>query len=52
MAGQDALMAVPNRAGVIEPTKLYDQFLAKACDIKPNLIVIDKRGGRLRRKRK
>jgi RecA-family ATPase len=41
MAGQDALMAIPNRAGVIEPTKLYGQFLAKACDIKPNLIVID-----------
>jgi hypothetical protein len=25
MAGQDALMAVPNRSGVIEPTKLYGQ---------------------------
>ena len=41
MAGQDALMAVPNRAGVIEPTKLYGQFVASACDIKPSLIVID-----------
>ena len=41
MAGQDALMAVPNRAGMIEPTKLYGQFLASACNIKPSLIVID-----------
>jgi RecA-family ATPase len=39
--GEDAVMAAPNRNGIIEPTALFDQFREAACDIKPRLIIVD-----------
>jgi RecA-family ATPase len=41
LAGQDALMAVPNNKGLIQPTELFKRILEAACDIKPKLIVLD-----------
>ena len=41
LAGQDALLAVPNSKGLIQPTKLFQHILEAACDIKPKLIVLD-----------
>jgi RecA-family ATPase len=41
LAGQDALMATPNRNGLIVPTKLFKRVHRAACDIKPKLIVLD-----------
>jgi RecA-family ATPase len=37
----DGVLGVPNRAGQIEPTKLYNQLLEAAKDIKPKHIGID-----------
>src|SRR4029078_959640 len=39
-AGQDAVLAVPNRAGKIEPTALFKSFLQAAGDLKPKMIGI------------
>jgi RecA-family ATPase len=41
LAGQETLMAVPDRNGLIQPTKLFASIHEAACDIKPQLIVLD-----------
>lgn len=41
LAGQETLMATPDRSGLIHPTKLFARVHAAACDIKPKLIVLD-----------
>jgi RecA-family ATPase len=41
LAGQDALMATPNRAGLIQPTKLFARVKDAATAIKPRLILLD-----------
>jgi len=41
LAGQDAVLAAPDRAGIIQPTKLFRRMREAACDIKPKLLVID-----------
>jgi RecA-family ATPase len=41
LAGQDALMAVPNRFGIMRPTPLFSQLSEAACDIHPKLILLD-----------
>lgn len=41
LAGEDALLAVPNRSGLIEPTKLFERFKQAALALKPKLIVVD-----------
>ncbi len=41
LAGQDAVLAAPDRAGIIQPTKLFGRVREAACDIKPKLLVID-----------
>jgi RecA-family ATPase len=40
-AGQDALMATPDRFGIMRPTPLFNQLFEAACDIHPKLIVLD-----------
>jgi hypothetical protein len=42
LAGQDALLAAPDRNGLIKPTNLFNQIHAAACDTHPKLIVLDK----------
>jgi RecA-family ATPase len=41
MAGQDALMAVPGKSGLITPTTLFERVRKAALDIRPKLIVLD-----------
>jgi RecA-family ATPase len=41
LAGQETLLAVPDRAGLIQTTKLFGRIREAACDIKPRLIVLD-----------
>jgi RecA-family ATPase len=41
LAGQETLMAVPDRHGLIQPTKLFGQISQAARDICPKLIVLD-----------
>jgi RecA-family ATPase len=41
LAGQDALMAVPERNGLIKPTELFERLDTAARDIRPRLIVLD-----------
>jgi RecA-family ATPase len=41
MAGEDALLAAPDRNGLMQPTKLFGQLHNAACDIRPKLIVLD-----------
>ena len=41
LVGQDAVMAAPNRNGIIEPTALFKQFHEAACDLQPRLIIVD-----------
>ena len=41
LAVQDALLATPDRHGLIKPTKLFDQLNAAACEIRPKLIILD-----------
>lgn len=41
LAGQDALLATPNRLGLIKPTNLFARLRGAACDIHPKLIVLD-----------
>jgi RecA-family ATPase len=41
LAGQDALMAVPNSFGIMRPTPLFGQLTEAACDIHPKLILLD-----------
>jgi len=39
--GEDAVMAAPDRNGIIQPTPLFKQFQTAAYDLKPRLIIID-----------
>lgn len=41
MADADALIAVPNRSGQMEPTPLWLAFVAEARNFRPKLIVLD-----------
>jgi RecA-family ATPase len=41
LVGRETLMAVPDRSGVIQPTKLFTQLCEAACDIRPKLVVLD-----------
>jgi RecA-family ATPase len=41
LAGEDALLAKPDRSGLIQATKLFDRLRQAACDIHPKLIVLD-----------
>jgi RecA-family ATPase len=41
LAGEDALMATPDRNGLMQPTKLFNRIQQAACDIKPRLVVLD-----------
>jgi RecA-family ATPase len=41
LAGEDAVMAAPDRNGLIVPTGLFKRVSKVACDIRPRLIVID-----------
>ena len=41
LAGQDAVMAAPDKKGIIEPTSLFTRVRQAAYDIQPRLIVID-----------
>jgi RecA-family ATPase len=41
LAGQETLMAAPDRGGIIKTTKLFADVHEAACDIRPKLIVLD-----------
>jgi RecA-family ATPase len=41
LAGEETLMAVPDRNGVMQTTKLFERTREAACDLKPKLIVLD-----------
>jgi RecA-family ATPase len=41
LAGEEALMAAPDRNGIITMTKLFEHVHTAACDIRPKLIVLD-----------
>jgi RecA-family ATPase len=41
LAGEETLMAVPDRNGIMQTTKLFGRTREAACDIKPRLIVLD-----------
>ena len=41
LAGQDAVLAAPNRNGLVQATKLFGRIHEAACDIRPRLIVLD-----------
>lgn len=41
LADVDALLSVPNRAGVMEPTPLWNRVIATARDFKPGFVVLD-----------
>jgi RecA-family ATPase len=41
LAGQDAVLAAPDRNGIIQPTKLFGRVREAACDIRPKLLVVD-----------
>jgi RecA-family ATPase len=41
LAGQEALLAVPDKRGVIQPTALFRRLHEAAYDIQPRLIVVD-----------
>jgi RecA-family ATPase len=41
LAGQDALLATPDKSGLIKPTKLFELLNTAATDIRPRLIVLD-----------
>ena len=41
LAGEETLMAAPDRIGLIQPTKLFGRIREDACDIQPKLIVLD-----------
>ena len=41
LAGEEALLAVPSRNGLIQTTKLFGHIREAACDIRPKLIVLD-----------
>ena len=39
--GEDAVLAAPNRAGIVEPTELYQQIFEQAREEKPKCIGLD-----------
>ncbi|MET4478824.1 AAA family ATPase [Bradyrhizobium sp. F1.13.3] len=41
LAGKDALLGVADRAGIIQPTPLFERLLLSATNIKPVLIVLN-----------
>jgi RecA-family ATPase len=41
LAGQGAVLAAPNRNGLVQATKLFGRIHEAACDIRPRLIVLD-----------
>jgi RecA-family ATPase len=41
LAGEDALLGVPDRTGIIKPTPLFERLLRSATKIKPVLIALD-----------
>ncbi len=41
LAGEETLMGVPDRNGLIQPTKLFGRIREAAFDIRPKLIVLD-----------
>jgi RecA-family ATPase len=41
LAGRDALLAMPDRNGLIKPTQLFAQLNAAACKTQPRLILLD-----------
>jgi RecA-family ATPase len=41
LAGEDALLGVPDRSGIIRPTPLFERLLRTAARIKPVLIALD-----------
>jgi RecA-family ATPase len=41
LAGQSAVLAAPNRNGLVQATKLLGRIREAACDIRPRLIVLD-----------
>jgi RecA-family ATPase len=41
LAGEETLMAVPDRNGIMQTTKLFGRTREAACDLKPRLIVLD-----------
>ncbi|MHC2625553.1 RecA-family ATPase [Bradyrhizobium huanghuaihaiense] len=41
LAGKDALLGVPDRAGIVQPTALFEKLLVTATNIKPVLIVLN-----------
>ena len=41
LAGQETIMAAPDRGGLIQPTPLFKLLREAACDLHPRLIVLD-----------
>ncbi len=41
LAGQETIMAAPDRGGLIQPTTLFRRLIEAACDLQPRLIVLD-----------
>jgi RecA-family ATPase len=41
LAGEDAVLAAPNKSGLIAPTNMCKRLDKAACDLRPRLIVID-----------
>jgi RecA-family ATPase len=41
LAGEETLMAVPDRNGLMQTTPLFGRLREAACDIRPKLIVLD-----------
>jgi RecA-family ATPase len=41
LAGEDALLGVPDRSGIIRPTPLFERLLRSAAKVKPVLIALD-----------
>lgn len=40
-AGEDTLLGIPDRAGIIQPTRLFLQLNEAVCDLKPANVIID-----------
>ncbi|WP_441259623.1 AAA family ATPase [Bradyrhizobium sp. 521_C7_N1_3] len=41
LAGKDAVLGVPDRAGIIRPSELFEELMRTATNIKPVLIVLN-----------
>src|SRR5262249_23372266 len=41
LAGQDAVLATPDRSGLMKTTPLFDRLSVAACKIHPKLIILD-----------